>query len=292
VNNFCFFSRHFHFALFYFHQAPAVDIIAISSSTSPDADDNKPYEDDRDFDVVYAADKILGERSRPINAEHSGMCDVKVGTVCTHYLVKWAGYPTSNSTWTPATLCSKSLVDVYVQQKSSTQESLFLIPSRENRARRFDEGLCFGSDLDDDDLSIVIAPLPPIVTAVQPPPRFPILPALSPVTVSDDDVLIARAVPPSLIPPLDDGAVLPRKVKKANCIQVDACMLEAQSLDALKCRVTECNSDCAVRIRGRDRKKGGGHSVRLSCKRVDGAMPCSLQIYCDENADGLTSNIR
>lgn len=208
------------------------------------------------------------------------MCDVKVGTLCPHYLVKWAGYPTSSSTWTPATLCSQSLVDLYVQQKSR-QENLVLIPSRENRARQLD------------DLST--APLPPIVRAVQPPPTFPVLPALSTVIVSDDDVPIVRAVqsiPPPLRPPLDDGAVPPRKVKKANCIQVDDCMLEARSLDTLKCRVAECNSDCAVRIRSRDRKKGGGHSVRLTCKRVDGAMPCSLQIYCDENADGLTSNIR
>ena len=290
MNKFCSFSRHFHFALYYFQQAPAVDIIAISSSTSPDSDDNKPYEDDRDFDVVYDADKILSERSRPINADHSAMCDMKVGTVCTHYLVKWAGYPTSNSTWTPATLCSKSLVDLYVQQKS-TQQNLVVIPSRETRAMKLDEGLGFASDVDDDDYP----PLPPIVRAVQPPPPFPIPPALSPATISDDDVPIAtprQTILPPLIPPLNDGAVPPRKVKKTSCIQVDACMLEAQSLDALKCCVAECNSGCAVRIRSRDRKKGGGHSVRLTCKRVDGAMPCSLQIYCDENADGLTSKMR
>jgi hypothetical protein len=205
------------------------------------------------------------------------MCDVKVGTVCTHYLVKWAGYPTSNSTWTPATLCSKSLVDLYVQQKS-TQNNLVLIPSRETRARK----------LDDDDSSIVRAPLSPIVRAIQPPPPFPI----PPVTVSDEDATAVQPSPSPLIPPLDDGAVPPRKVKKANCIQVDACMLEAQSLDALKLSVAQCNAGCTVRIRSRDRKKGGGYSVRLTCKRVDGAMPCSLQIYCDENCDGLTSNMR
>ena len=225
------------------------------------------------------------------------MCALKVGTICTHYLVKWAGYPTSNSTWTPATLCSKNLVDLYVNQQMQ------VIPSRENRARRLDEELCLASDLDDDDLSIVRAPLHLIARADQPLPASPdrplppspILSALSVVPTSDDDVFIFRAalpIPPPLIPPLDDCAVPPRKVKKAHCIQVDACMLGAHTLDALKCRFAECNADCVVRTRGRDRKKGGVNTVRLGCKRVYGAMPCSLQIYCDVNADGLLSNIR
>lgn len=245
------------------------------SSTSPDPEDNKPYEDDRDFDVVYDADKILGKRSRPINAEHAAMCDVKVGTVCTHYLVKWAGYPTSNSTWTPATLCSKNLVQFYVQQQHSNK-SLSIIPSRENRARRLEAAI----DLDDDDTSIV--------RAVQPPPLSPNLPGLHDVV---PNVRSTELISPPLIPPIHDSVVPPRKVKKAN-IEIDACMLEAQTLDVLKCRFAECNSDCIVRTRARDRKKGDVYSVRLGCKRVGGAMPCSLQIYCDVNADGLTSKIR
>ena len=121
-------------------QVPAHEIVAISSSTSSDSGDNKdnkPYEDDRHFDVVYDADKILGERLRPINAEHAAMCRVEVDTMCTHYLVKWAGYPTSHSTWTPVSLCSRNLVDLYLQQNGR----LTIIPSREPR---------YEAELDDD----------------------------------------------------------------------------------------------------------------------------------------------
>ncbi len=124
----------FHACFPHYLQASAVDVIAISSSSSsPDSDDKKLYEDDQNFDVVYDTDKILTERLRPLNAEHAAMCDMEFQTMCTHYLVKWAGYPTSNSTWTPATLCSKNLVEHYLQQKRQPrQEGLCLIPSREH----------------------------------------------------------------------------------------------------------------------------------------------------------------
>ena len=279
-------------------QASAVEVIAVSSSSaSPDSDDKKLYEDDQNFDVVYDTDKILAERLRPLNAEHAAMCDMECQTMCTHYLVKWAGYPTSNSTWTPATLCSKNLVDHYLQQKRQPrQEGLCLIPSRE--LPRFSYPIVYDSD--DDDVPIVRAPLSPIlpldraaptlVGAIQPSSSFPI-----PLELSRD--LDVKAVLPNhspLIQPLlDDGAAPSKKVKKANCVQADACMLEVSTLDEFKCRVAECNSDCIVRIRGRDSKKGGlFNTVRLGCKRVNGTMPCSLQIYCDIKSDGVPSNIR
>ncbi len=144
-------------------QVSADEIIAISSSTSSDSGDNKPYEGDRHFDVVYDADKILGERLRPINAEHAAMCSVEVDTMCTHYLVKWAGYPTSNSTWTPVSLCSRNLVDLYLQQKR-----LIVIPSREPRYEA-------AAELDDD-VPGENPPSPPVMVA---PPSGLHLPVIS-----------------------------------------------------------------------------------------------------------------
>jgi hypothetical protein len=152
---------------------------------------------------------------------------------------------------------------------------LSIIPSRENRARRLEAAIDLVDDNDDTS----------IVRAVQPPPILPVLHDVVP------NVRGTEHISPPPILPLHDSVVPPRKVKKPN-IDIDACMLEAKTLDILKCRFAECNSDCTVRTRARDRKKGGVYSVRLGCKRVGGAMPCSLQIYCDVNADGLTSNIR
>ena len=152
-------------------QVPADEIVAISSSTSSDSGDIKPYEDDRHFDVVYDADKIIGKRLCPINAEHSAMCRVEVGTMCTHYLVKWAGYPTSHSTWTPVSLCSRQLVDLYLQQKGR----LFVIPSREPRYEA-------DSELDDD----VPGENPPLA----PPSGLP-LPVISVSSTAPDEAQFA-----------------------------------------------------------------------------------------------------
>ena len=46
------------------------------------------------------------------------MCGMTAGSPCMHYLVKWAGYPTAHSSWTPNCMCSKNLVQLYIQQKS------------------------------------------------------------------------------------------------------------------------------------------------------------------------------
>jgi hypothetical protein len=87
----------------------ASTIIEVSSSSPPE--DALPY--DADFDEVFDVDKIVAESVRAVAAEHA-----HITSPCTHYLVKWAGFPTTLSTWTPAPMCSKALVDSYLQQQS------------------------------------------------------------------------------------------------------------------------------------------------------------------------------
>lgn len=240
-------------------QVPAHEIVAISSSTSSnssDSGDNKPYDEGTHFDVVYDADKILGERFSPISAEHAAMCLLEVDTMCTHYLVKWAGYPTSHSTWTPANLCSKNLVDLYLQQK----ESLFLIPSREARAVR---------DTDNDDV--------PIVSAVQ---RNPL------------PVILAAALPAATLS-IHDVESSSKRTKRSVCMEPDAAIFGAvvHTPQTIRALLADLNAECEVRIRGRDSTKRNGETVRLGCKHVKGLLPCSLQIYYDIK-DGVISNIR
>ncbi len=248
------------------------EIIAISSSTSSDSGDNKPYEHDQEFDVVYDADRILGERSKPMNAEHAAMCNVQVGTMCTHYLVKWAGYPTNHSTWTPVALCSRNLVNLYLQQAGLLRQPgpLFLIPSREPR---------YEAVVDDEVPGVNTVPLPVIFAA---PSGLPL-----PITTV--------AAPSGLPLPIISVAstALAKRMPRGQDVGPDAAELAAQEVhtpQSLKTLLANLNKECEVRIRGRDRKRDCD-SVRLGCKHVTGALPCSLQVYYDIK-DGVVSNIR
>lgn len=93
------------------HSAPLV----VSSGT--DDDSLSPFSDDADvYEDVYDVDNILEESVRPVVEEHSNVPGLRLGESCMHYLVKWAGYPTSQSSWIPVPLCSKSLVLLWKQQ--------------------------------------------------------------------------------------------------------------------------------------------------------------------------------
>jgi hypothetical protein len=96
----------------------AAATIVIEVSSSSDVEALGPYDNDAKVEEAYDADSIIDECVRPVAPEHVSMCNVAITNPCTHYLVKWAGYPASNSSWTPAFLCSKSLVELYQQQQS------------------------------------------------------------------------------------------------------------------------------------------------------------------------------
>jgi hypothetical protein len=256
-----------------------VEIIAISSSTSSDSGDNKPYEDDREFDVVYDADKILGERFTPINAEHAAMCNVQVGTMCTHYLVKWAGYPTNHSTWTPVALCSRNLVNQYLQQEGLLRQ-------------------------DDEVPGVNPVPLPVIVAAPFPSPLF-LIPSREPRYEAgfDDEVPGVNPVPLPVMVAAPSGLPLPiisvastalaKRMPRGQDLGPDAAEFAAQEVhttQSLKTLLATLNKECEVRIRGRDHKRDCD-SVRLGCKHVTGVLPCTLQLYYDIK-DGVVSNIR
>jgi hypothetical protein len=170
-------------------------------------------------------------------------------------LVKWAGYPFAHSTWTPATLCSKNLVDLYLQQK----ENLLLIPSREARAYR---------ENDNDNV--------PIVSAVQ---RNPIPAATLP----------AATHPAATLHDVESSS---KRTKRPVCMQADAAIFGAavHTPQTIRALLADLNAECEVRIRGRDSKRDS-ESVRLGCKHVKGLLKCSLQIYYDIK-DGVISNIR
>jgi hypothetical protein len=94
--------------------APSAPIV-LSSGT--DDDSLSPFSDDADvYEDLYDVDNILEESVRPVAEEHSNVPGLRLGELCIHYLVKWAGYPTSQSSWIPVPLCSKSLVLLWKQQ--------------------------------------------------------------------------------------------------------------------------------------------------------------------------------
>lgn len=87
------------------------------SSSSPPED---ALPDDADFDEVFDVDKIVAESFRAVAAEHA-----HITSPCTHYLVKWAGFPTTLGSWTPAIMCSKGLIDSF---KSGTRSRITVSP--------------------------------------------------------------------------------------------------------------------------------------------------------------------
>jgi hypothetical protein len=227
--------------------ASIAPIIQISSS-SPSPDSNpKPYENDSDFQEVYDVDKILAESIRPVTAEHASMSQVPIRSPCTHYLVKWAGYPTSLSTWTPVSLCSKALIDLYLQEQSRTS------------CRPLSDAS--SGPLSDANPSAISLPL----------------------------VIVEPTIPTAAVP-LSGAPQTSNQVAES----VSA-MLGVSTVEELKARVAQNNLGCNVRIRGRDRRiaqNGEYHdTVRVACKHVQGAIPCSLTITCDV-VEGLVSNIR
>lgn len=93
--------------------------IVLSSGTEDDI--LEPFSDEADvYEDVYDVDRILQESVRPVVTEHSNVPGLRLGQPCLHYLVKWAGYSTSQSSWIPVPLCSKSLVLLWKQHCLST----------------------------------------------------------------------------------------------------------------------------------------------------------------------------
>lgn len=92
-------------------------VVVVSSGT--DDDSLLPFSDDADvYEDIYEVDCILKESVRPVAEEHASVPGLRLGEPSLHYLVKWAGYPTSQSSWIPVPLCSKSLVLLWKQRVS------------------------------------------------------------------------------------------------------------------------------------------------------------------------------
>jgi hypothetical protein len=198
--------------------------------------------------------------------------DVPINNPCTHYLVKWAGYPTSNSSWTPAFLCSKALVDLYQQQQSRrrTQRGKSQIPAA----------------------SLIVDRPSPLATASA---------AISAVISEADRPSDERS---SALPGYSSATASSLGVSKKSRVQQtfdDASIVQPgitiNTIQDLKQRISELNPDCEIRHRSRDRRvlQADIDSVRLGCKHVHAAHPCRLQIYYDiprGSTDALPTNIR
>jgi len=222
--------------------------ILISSSSAEE--DLQPYEDENAEDDAYDADSIIDECVRNVSVDHSNLSGnrLRVGSSCKHYLVKWAGYAASQSTWTPASMCSTALVQLYVQRLSRSRVTP---PPIEIRAPAY----------------------------FQPPPRSIADPVAAPAV---PDAPIPAATVPS-VPPSNASKKRPRGQVQVYA-DVGALHPEA-TIHTLKARIQELNPVCDVRVRGRDRvqqKKDPSivtETVRLGCKHVAGAHPCQLSIY-------------
>ena len=199
--------------------------------------------------------------------------DVPITDPCTHYLVKWAGYPTSSSSWTPAFLCSKALVDLYRQHQSrrTTKLGKSQIPA----------------------VSSIVDRPSPLATA-------------SAATIA----VISEADRPSherssALPGYPSATATSLGVSKKSRVQQtfdDASIVQPgitiNTIQDLKQRISDLNPDCKIRHRSRDRRvlQPDIDSVRLGCKHVQpAAHPCRLQIYYDiprGSTDAVPTNIR
>lgn len=245
--------------------------ITISSSAEEELN---PYEDEDDADGVYDADSIIAESVRKVTVDHSNLSGnrLRVGSSCKHYLVKWAGYPASQSTWTPACMCSISLVLLY-------EQSLSRVPH--------------------------VPPPAALVATHNPLPHLEVrasaefaAQASGPPPLPHLDVR-APAVSDSALPSAPDpSSNVPKKRSRETYADADVLKLDSDStIEMFKARVKELNPECNVRIRGRDRvpqKRDPSiitDTVRLGCKHVLGLHPCQLSIYCDV-IDGACHNVR
>ncbi len=256
----------------------ATDVIEVSSSSS-DVEAMRPYGNAANFEEVYDADSIIDECVRHVAPEHVSMCDVAITNPCTHYLVKWAGYPMSNSSWTPAFLCSKSLVELYQQQQSRIRH----VSQQQSRITHV--------------ASDTVRPAAPSHVASD-----TVRPA-APSHVASDTVRPAAPshVASDTVRPAAPSHVVHGVAKKMPKLQPafeDVSMLSSgvpiTSIQQLKTRISVLNPDCRLRTRGRDRRLGFD-TVRLGCKHVDAAHPCPLQLYYDvphEPADAVPINFR
>jgi hypothetical protein len=238
------------------------DPILVSSSSADE--DLKPYDDEDVADGVYDADSIIAESVRNVSVDHSNLSGnrLRVGSSCKHYLVKWAGCAASQSTWTPACMCSNSLVLLYVQKLSRSS----------------------------------VPDAPPVLEIPAPP-----LPVATHIPLSHLEVrapAVSDAPLPSATSAQSDA---PKKRARGDIeayADADVLKLDSDStIQMFKSRVKELNPDCFVRVRGRDRvaqKKDPTivtDTVRLGCKHVLGLHPCQLSIYCDV-IDGTCHNVR
>ena len=238
------------------------EIVVVSSSSDSVA--LQPYEADAGFEDVYDADTILSESVRPVQAEHANMePGLKLGAMCTHYLVKWADYPSSLSSWIPAPMVSRSLVAFYLQQKSRPASAASAASSAVS-------------------IAVVAAAAGGANSAINMPT---IRPAVDFPKSAEDPVSASKAA--------DAGGAASAPPKKLKRMADDASVLgDVGTLDALKSRVKVLNLDCVIRIRGRDRK-AMHDTFRLGCKHVLGRLPCQLQVYCDiKHGANFPTNIR
>jgi hypothetical protein len=199
--------------------------------------------------------------------------DVPITDPCTHYLVKWAGYPTSSSSWTPAFLCSKALVDLYRQHQSRRTTNLgkSQIPAVSSIVDR------------PSPLATASAATIAVISEADRPSheRSSALPGYPSATATSLGVSKKSRV----LQTFDDGLIVQPGIT-INTIQ------------DLKQRISDLNPDCEIRHRSRDRRvlQPDIDSVRLGCKHVQpAAHPCRLQIYYDiprGSTDAVPTNIR
>jgi hypothetical protein len=219
--------------------------VILSSGT--DDDSLAPFSDDANvYEDVYDAESILEESVRPVAEEHSNVPGLRLGEPCVHYLVKWAGYPTSQSSWIPVPLCSKSLVLLWRQHCLSAA----------GVARK------------------AAAAVAPAAAAVAPAAA-----AVARAVVTAPPAPLRRHA----AAPIPNGArTLTKRSRKRvfpdlyQPLQLD----DGTTVQILRSRLAELNPECEVRIRARDRVKGR-ETLRLGCKHVQGTHPCKLQVYCD-----------
>jgi hypothetical protein len=267
------------------------DVVSDSSGDVPilisSEEDLQPYDDANADDDVYDADLIIDECVRNVSVEHSNLSGnrLRVGSSCKHYLVKWAGYDASQSTWTPACMCSNGLVELYLQKLSR------VAPPIEIRAPAIPDARAAGGSNGD--------PHPLPTSAAELRQRRIAYFQPQPCSVADP-VAGANPVPDAPIPAATVPSSNASKKRPRRQVQVYAdvgALHPEATIHTLKARIKELNPDCDVRVRGRDRvqqKKNPSivtDTVRLGCKHVAGVHPCQLSIYCDV-FDGCCRNTR
>jgi hypothetical protein len=256
--------------------------ILISSSSAEE--DLQPYEDENAEDDAYDADSIIDECVRNVSVDHSNLSGnrLRVGSSCKHYLVKWAGYAASQSTWTPACMCSTGLVQSYVQRLS---RSCVAPPPIEIRAPAVPDARMSAAGGVNDDPHPIPASAEELrqrrIAFFQPPPRSIADPVAAP-AVPD------APIPAATVPSVPSSNACKKRPRGQVQVYADVGALHPEAtIHTLKARIQELNPDCDVRVRGRDRvqqKRDPSivtETVRLGCKHVAGAHPCQLSIYCD-----------